>query len=109
MVRIERRVTQRFKVQTPLSFHRLDPLFEAKQQSTSMNVSRRGVYFATGLDMHVGEPLELRFKIPKRISGVKMIPCRFVGRVVHVESNGTPPGLRGVGGLLLYYERDPAR
>jgi len=40
----ERRITPRFKLHTPLSFHRMEALFEGEQQAKAINISTRGVH-----------------------------------------------------------------
>jgi hypothetical protein len=99
----ERRITPRFNVYTPLSFSRTGALFEGEQQARAINVSTRGVYFATSLALGVGETVEILLKIPKRVTGMKASLRRFAGRVIHVESTQMPEGLSGIGVQLLYY------
>ena len=43
----ERRITPRFKLHTPLCFHRMEALSEGEQQAKAINISTRGVYFVT--------------------------------------------------------------
>jgi hypothetical protein len=102
----ERRITPRFKLHTPLSFHRMEALSEGEQQAKAINISTRGVYFVTNLALHVGEAVELHLEMPKRVTGSKVCSRRFTGRVTHVELENMPLGLSGIGVQLLYYERD---
>lgn len=102
----ERRVTPRYRLQTPLVFHRMEALLEGEQKADAINVSTRGVYFMTALSMHVGEALEVLLAVPRRVTGTKAAMRRFVGRVSHVDVNSVPGGQAGVGVQLLYYERD---
>lgn len=102
----ERRITPRFKLHARLIFHRTESLLEGVQKADAINVSTRGVYFMTGLSMHVGEALEVLLSVPRRVTGTKAAMRRFVGRVSHVDVNGVPGGQAGVGVQLLYYERD---
>ena len=106
MVTSERRITPRFKVHTPLSFHRMELLSEGGQRAKAINVSTRGVYFVTNLALAVGEAVEVLLEMPKRVTVVRDGIRRFSGRVTHVESKDMPQGLSGVGVQLLYYERD---
>lgn len=102
----ERRITPRFKLHTPLSFHRMEALSEGEQQAKAINISTRGVYFTTDLVLRVGEAVELLLEMPKRVTGAKASSRRFTGRVTHVELENMPLGLSGIGVQLLYYERD---
>ena len=106
MVMSERRVTPRFKLHTPLSFHRMEALYEGEQQAKAINISTRGVYFTTNFVLRVGEAIELLLEMPKRVTGTKVSSRRFTGRVTHVELENMPLGLSGIGVQLLYYERD---
>jgi len=102
----ERRITLRFKLHTPLSFHRMEALAEGEQQARAINISTRGVYFTTNLVLRVGEAVELLLEMPKRVTGAKVSSRRFIGRVTHVELENMPLGLSGIGVQLLYYELD---
>lgn len=79
MASSERRITPRFKLHTPLSFHRLEALSEGEQQANAINISTRGVYFATSLVLRVGEAAELLLEMPKRVTGAKASSRRFTG------------------------------
>src|SRR5271168_4365258 len=102
----DRRITPRFRLHTPLSFHRMEALSEGEQHAKAINISTRGVYFVTNLVLRVGEAVELLLQIPKRVTGAKSSSRRFTGRVTHVELENMPLGLSGIGVQLLYYERD---
>jgi hypothetical protein len=106
MATSERRITPRFNLHTPLSFHRMETPYEGEQRAKAINISTRGVYFATGLAMCVGEAVEVLLEIPKRVTGTSGGIRRFAGRVTHVQSKNMPEGLSGIGVQLLYYERD---
>ena len=107
MPKSERRITPRFNLRIPLSFHsKGEPAKE--EQGHAINISTRGVFFVTNLDICVGEAIEILLEVPKRVTGSKAINRRFAGRVAHVapvESN-TALGQIGIGVQLLYYERD---
>jgi hypothetical protein len=102
----DKRITPRFKLHTPLSFHSMETLPKSAHQAKAINISTRGVYFATSVTLCVGEAVEVLLEMPKRIAGVKAGMRRFVGRVTHIESDTTFRGLSGIGVQLLYYERD---
>jgi hypothetical protein len=100
----ERRVTPRFNLHTPLAFHRTPS--EGERRTKAINISTRGVYFATDLAMCVGEVVEVLLEIPRRVTGTNGGIRRFAGRVTHVQSKNMANGLSGIGVQLLYYERD---
>ena len=106
MATLEHRITPRFKLNTRLSFHRMKTLSEGEHQARAINISTRGVYFATNVILCIGEALEVLLEMPKRVTGVKAGIRRFAGRVTHIESTNMLPGLSGIGVQLLYYERD---
>ena len=58
MLKSERRVTPRFNLRTPLSFHRMEAPSK-QEQARAINISTRGVYFITNLDICVGEAVEI--------------------------------------------------
>lgn len=104
MLTFERRITPRFRLHTPLSFHRMEAPSK-QEQARAINISTRGVYFVTNLDICVGEAVEVLIEVPKRVTGTKAINRRFAGRVAHMESN-MARGQTGIGVQLLYYEHD---
>jgi hypothetical protein len=106
MAKPERRITPRFKSHTPLTFHRTESISEGAQEAKAINVSIRGVYFASSLGFCVGEALEVSLELPKRVTGTTPISCRFTSRVAHVESHCLPLGESGIGVQFLYYETD---
>jgi len=81
-------------------------LSEGEHQARAINISTRGVYFATDVVLRIGEAVEVLLEMPKRVTGTKEGLRRFTGRVTHIESRNLPQGLSGIGVQLLYYERD---
>jgi len=106
MAKSERRITPRFKLHTRLTFHRKEAVSQGTHEAKAINVSTRGVYFATSLAFCVGEALEVCLEVPRRVTGTKSINRRFAGRVAHVESQCLPSGQSGIGVQFLYYEAD---
>ena len=100
----ERRITPRFNLHTPLTFHRKEPVSEGTQETNAINISTRGVYFASSLGFCVGEILEVSLEVPKRVTGSKAINRRFASRVTHVESQCMSQGQSGIGVQFLYSE-----
>jgi len=85
MTTSERRITPRFKLHTSLTYHRKEALSEDTQEAHAINISTRGVYFATSSAFCVGENLEVSLEVPRRVTGSKAINRRFASRVTHVE------------------------
>jgi len=108
MAKPERRISPRFKLQTPLCFHRRNDCPDSEQHAKAINISARGVCFATSLAMCVGEFIEVLVEIPRRVTGLKAICRKFTGRVTHVKSEGETQGLSRIGVLFLYYELQPS-
>jgi|HubBroStandDraft_4_1064222.scaffolds.fasta_scaffold392855_1 hypothetical protein len=102
----ERRITPRFNLDIQLSFYRSTAAADGEQHAKAIDISTRGVYFATSLQMRVGESVVVVVEIPKQVTGTNGSTRRFAGRVTHIESKDMPEGLSGVGVELLYYERD---
>jgi hypothetical protein len=82
----ESRHMPRLKVLTSLCFHRIKLRSEGEDQAITINLSIRGLYFATTLVISVGEAIEILTEMPERVTGAKATIQRFTGRVVHVES-----------------------
>ena len=103
MSKSERRISQRYKLQTPLAFHRLGQLFDGERLVRSIDISVGGVRFATAERVTVGERIELSVLVPKQITGDQEKYRRFTGRIAHVDSRNEN-GYAGVGVQWLYYE-----
>jgi hypothetical protein len=101
----DNRITPRFSLHAPMSFHRTGTLSEDEYKASTINISIHGVYFATEVFLQVGESVEVLLGMPKRVMGVRVGIRRFLGKVTHIESMDTLPGLSGVGVHLLYFER----
>ena len=101
----EHRITPRFHLRASMSFYRTETLSDDEYRASTINISIRGVYFATDVFLQIGESLEILLGMPKRVTGVKAGIRRFLGRVTHIESMNALPGLSGIGVHLLYFER----
>lgn len=101
----ERRLASRLIKRVPVEFTLAMQTPADPHSAETMNISKRGAYFATGLKLQEGAKLELRLKIPEGIDSLPPIECKFVGRVAHVEPLGIH-GMSGVGVHFLYYSFD---
>jgi hypothetical protein len=88
-----------------MSFCRTKTVSDDEHKASTINISIRGVYFATQVFLQVGESLEILLGMPKRVAGVKAGIRRFWGRVAHIEPMNPLSGLSGIGVHLLYFER----
>jgi hypothetical protein len=99
----ERRLTNRFNLKVPVRFRLLSNAATPEQKAESVNLSQRGVYFATGFPPPVGALVELIVKMPREVTGPAATELRCTARVVHVEPDTFMDGKSGVGVQL---ERD---
>jgi hypothetical protein len=101
--RKERRLAGRYKVKTPLRV-RLWKSTEPEQTAVSVNVSQRGIYFATDSPLREGETVEVFFDMPGKIIGEPTSEWRCTGHVVRVEAIEATGGKVGVGVQFDCYE-----
>jgi hypothetical protein len=69
-----------------------------------VNLSQRGIYFATDSPLHQGETLEVFFNMPEEIAGEPSTEWRCTGHVVRVEEIEATGGKLGVGVQFDCYE-----
>lgn len=99
----ERRLAPRFDFKLPLRA-RIPKSAAPEQWAESLNVSTRGIYFATDLPLQRGTPVDLAFEMPEEVSHKAASEWRCTGHVVHVQPGGSPEGLMGVGVAFDCYE-----
>jgi hypothetical protein len=68
----------------------------------SMNISSRGVYFATDAKFEQKEEIEIRLHMPEQLMAGQITDWWFTGRVAHVQKVGKNDK-SGVGVQFLYY------
>lgn len=81
----ERRLSRRYKLRVPLIFKRSKTPRQPGQSSRCINLSAHGACFASKVALAVGELLEVRLRMPKRITGTVAEEWCFSSRVRHVE------------------------
>ena len=101
--RSDRRLAGRYKVKTPLRV-RLWKSLVPECAAESVNLSQRGIYFATNSLLHKGETVEVLFNMPEEIVGEPVSEWRCTGHVVRVEKINTTSGKQGVGVQFDCYE-----
>jgi hypothetical protein len=70
----------------------------------SVDLSQRGIYFATDSLMREGETVEVFFDMPEEIIGEPTSEWRCTGHIVRVEENDSADGKLGVGVQFDCYE-----
>jgi len=101
--RTDRRLAGRYKVKTPLRV-RIWKSLVPECTAESVNLSQRGIYFATNSELRKGETVEVLFDMPEEIVGEPTSEWRCTGHVVRVEEINTAGGKRGVGVQFDCYE-----
>jgi hypothetical protein len=103
MTRTERRLAERFDLKIPLRV-RIAKAAALDHTTESLNISTRGIYFATDLALCKGTPVHLVFEMPEEVTHKPASEWRCTGHVVHVEPNGSPHGAACVGVRFDCYE-----
>jgi hypothetical protein len=99
----DRRLAGRHKLKAPLRV-RLWKSAQPEQTAESLNVSQRGIYFATDSLLREGETVEVFFNMPGEIIGEPTSEWRCTGHVVRVEEIERAGGKIGVGVQFDCYE-----
>jgi len=69
----------------------------------SMNISQRGAYFATTLQLKVGSLVEVRLQMPEEVFPGQTHEWTFTARVIHATPLGGFAKKFGIGVYFLYY------
>lgn len=104
MLASERRIAPRFLIKVPLRITSFKALAMPQHAIQSMNLSTRGVYFATDLPLRQGQLVQVLLQMPKEIGGKPGEERCFTGRVAHVHANLFANRMSGVGVHFLHYE-----
>ena len=99
----DRRLVGRYSMKTPLRV-RLWKSTIPEQIAESVNVSQRGIYFATDSVLHEGETVEVFFNMPEIVLGEPASEWRCTGHVMRVEAIAATGGKLGVGVQFDCYE-----
>ena len=103
MTRTEQRLAERFDLKIPLRVRIAKPA-ALEHTVESLNVSTRGISFATDLSLCKGTPVHLAFEMPEEVTHKPASEWRCTGHVVHVRRNGSPQGATCVGVGFDCYE-----
>ena len=102
----ERRIDTRINLNVPLRFRVLNIPNSQELTGESINISQRGILFATAIPLLIGTPLEVSLEMPREMAGHAASELKCVARVVHVEPNAFLGGKAGIG---LHIEQYQAR
>jgi hypothetical protein len=99
----ERRIGKRLGFKIPI---RVSILKSAapEQRAESLNVSARGICFATDLPLRKGTPVHVVFDMPEEVSHKPTSEWRCTGHVVHIQGDSSWQGPIRVGVAFDCYE-----
>lgn len=100
----DRRENQRFDVRVPLRFQPLVNPPAGNLRAESINLSPRGIYFASDYPLRVGAQIEMHMRMPREVSGQPKDDVHCTGRVVHIEPDTFLGGKAGVGVHIERFE-----
>jgi hypothetical protein len=103
----DRRLAYRFPLKVPLRV-RVWKSSAPEENLESMNLSERGVYFATDTPLREGVTVQIRFEMPEKITGRPAAEWYCTGRVVRVERISPLRPTLCVAVRFDYYEESPA-
>jgi Tfp pilus assembly protein PilZ len=99
----DRRLSERYNFKTEMRV-RVRKSQAAELRTESTNLSQRGVFFATELEINKGAALDLLVEMPEQITGVPTAQWLCTGHVVRVVPANSASGDRGVGVQFDFYE-----
>src|SRR5713226_2902386 len=104
MKKLIRHRAPRYLIRIPLRFRLLASPEMPDQIAESMNLSARGVSFATRFPLAVGTPIQLYLKVPEEVTGRPSSEWCCRGQVIHARPIESNPGTQLVGVTIVYYE-----
>jgi hypothetical protein len=99
----DRRLAHRFSLAIPL-FIREWKATAPETQVESLNVSERGVCFATDTPLTEGTVIQIRMAMPSEITGTTLAEWRCTGKVMGIQPASARGGPLGVRVRFDYYE-----
>jgi hypothetical protein len=101
---VERRSVPRYTVRMPMRFKALESANHTERITTSLNISRRGLFFLTDDQLERGTPLKIWVEMPEKVADPHA-SCRCCfGRIVHGGSKKFTDGTRGLGVEIRFCE-----
>ena len=107
MLENDRRLAERFPLKIPLKVRALKSAMP-ESEAESLNLSTRGIYFATNLPLREGTPVLVTFEMPEEVAGRPVSEWSCTGHVVHVQPRRPRDGETCVGVAFDCYEILPA-
>ncbi len=104
MKKLIRHRAPRYLIRIPLRFRLLASPEMPEQIAESLNLSARGVSFATRFPLAVGTPIQLYLKVPEEVTGKPSSEWCCRGQVIHTRPVESNPGTLLVGVMIVYYE-----
>ena len=98
-----RRLARRYSLRVPVRFRLRRASNPCEQEVESENISRRGVFFRTGLSLSKGAPVDILLEMPEEVTGVPAANWLCTGRVVRIEKD-TENARLGVAIQFDFYE-----
>jgi len=92
----DRRLSLRHEIKTPLRI-RLWKSAAPERRGESVNLSERGILFASDSSLPIGTVVEVLLKMPEEITGEPTTEWLCSGHVVRVNPIDSPRGKLGVG------------
>ncbi|HEY6944540.1 MAG TPA: hypothetical protein VI431_05315 [Candidatus Acidoferrum sp.] len=99
----DRRFVRRHSIKTALRV-RVWKSGLPEERTESVNLSQRGIFFASNSRLVEGEVVEILLKMPEQISGQPTTEWRCTGHVVRVEPAKSPKAKFGIGVQFYCYE-----
>lgn len=99
----ERRLTRRLSLNVPLRV-RVWKSAVPEQKVECLNISERGVYFASGSRFKDGEELELILRMPEEIVGQARTNWHCLGRVLRTSALDSSSWALGVAVRFEHYQ-----
>jgi hypothetical protein len=103
MTRTERRLAKRFGLRIPLRV-RIAKSAAPEHTAESLNISTRGICFATDLPLCKGTPVHLAFVMPEEVTNKPASEWRCTGHVVYVQPKSSQKSAICVGVGFDCYE-----
>jgi len=99
----DRRLALRHDLKVSLRVRVWKSKFPEKREE-SVNLSSKGIFFATNSLLPIGEVVEVLLKMPEQITGEAPTEWLWAGHVVRLEAVDSPRGKIGVGVQFDCYE-----
>ena len=94
----ERRVIPRYSVRIPIRFRSIGLASNGLEHRTeTLNISRRGLFFASYAELRAGMPIEISLRMPREVTGCETVDARCFGRIVHAKTRMFADGRTGYG------------